>query len=200
MSDCSVARLRFRRMSTLASAMVLAMLWLLVTYSAESSVSTVRMLSSEVERTISPNSAKMPKRILWKSLWTRMSAQSGAPVVQGERSARPRPPCNTPGRAPCRRSGPNETCSPMPRSKSRIENTALLEGTPTRRALEAPEDLAQQLGVQESFQADETLGQRFVGLFDQLGRDRRIVARHQVPGIRGPPEPRHPRSWAPPGN
>ena len=54
---------RLSRMSTLESATVLAILRVLISYSAESSVLTVNTHSADVESTIAPNTAKMPKRV-----------------------------------------------------------------------------------------------------------------------------------------
>ena len=54
---------RFRRMSTLESATVLAIFRLLISYSAVSWVSTVQTQSAEVANAIMPNTAKIPKRV-----------------------------------------------------------------------------------------------------------------------------------------
>ena len=62
-SDCNTARSRFRRMSTLASAMVFAMSRLLLTYSSDRWVSTVYTHSTDVERPIKPNREKIPNNV-----------------------------------------------------------------------------------------------------------------------------------------
>ena len=72
-----MARFRLRRMSTLESAMFLAMFALLLSYSCDNWLETVRMESVDVENTIAPNSTKMPKRVLRKSFRIRMSCGSG---------------------------------------------------------------------------------------------------------------------------
>ena len=81
MSDCKVAKSRFSRMSTLESAMVLAMFWLLLMYSSERWSFTVRTARMEVDKPISPNTAMMPNRVFWKSLliFTR-SLSLGSPI------------------------------------------------------------------------------------------------------------------------